>query len=108
MIQITEKAKEKLLLERSQNNLSENYKLRVAITKGGCSGLKYALKFDNEVRDTDEVLEDKDIKILVDQESLPYLQGSTLEFSDGLQGKGFFFSNPNVKKSCGCGESFEV
>lgn len=108
MINITEKAKEKLLQERQKEGLSEVHNLRISIEEGGCSGLKYSLTFDQSTQPTDEVFEDKDMKVLVDKKSLPYLLGTTLDFSDGLKGKGFFFNNPNVTKTCGCGESFST
>ena len=108
MITITEKAKEKLLLERQKNGFSEAYNVRVAVKGGGCSGLMYSLEFDESVQANDEVFEDKGIKILTDKKSLLYLLGTTLDFSDGLNGKGFFFNNPNATRTCGCGESFAV
>lgn len=108
MINITVKAKEKLLQERQKEGLSEAHNLRISVEKGGCSGLTYHLIFDMSIQPTDEVLKDKDIKILVDKKSLLYLSGTTLDFSDGLKGKGFFFTNPNATKTCNCGESFSI
>ncbi len=105
MIRITPKAKENLLLERKKNQLSEEYYLRAAIEEGGCSGFRYAIKFDNEVKDSDKIFDQGDLKVLIDEESLPYLEDAQLDFSDGLEGKGFFFHNP-VQKTCGCGKSF--
>jgi iron-sulfur cluster assembly protein len=76
------------------------------VKSGGCSGLEYVLKFDNEKTDTDQIFEDNDIKIIVDKKSILYLAGTILEYSGGLNGKGFVFNNPNASRTCGCGESF--
>jgi iron-sulfur cluster assembly protein len=108
MIQITEKAKEKILNLRKQESKSENSNIRVSVQGGGCSGLRYDLSFDATINEKDQVYEDKGIKILVDRKSLLYLLGTTLDFSDGLNGKGFQFINPNASRTCGCGESFAV
>jgi iron-sulfur cluster assembly protein len=108
MIQITDKAKDKIVELRQKDQLSENHNIRVAVKGGGCSGLMYDLLFDAAIEPTDEVFEDKGIKILVDKKSLLYLLGTVLDFSDGLNGKGFQFVNPNASRTCGCGESFAV
>ncbi|MCS6967868.1 MAG: iron-sulfur cluster assembly accessory protein [Cytophagales bacterium] len=108
MISITEKAKNKITELRRQEGKSDNYHLRVAVKGGGCSGLMYHLDFDDTVKPNDHVFEDKGIKITVDKRSLLYLAGTTLDFSDGLNGKGFQFINPNASRTCGCGESFAV
>ncbi len=108
MIQVTEKAHEQLNVLRNEEGKSANHNVRVSVKGGGCSGLMYDLSFDAEIREVDEVFEDKDIKILVDKKSLLYLLGTTLDFSDGLNGKGFQFINPNASRTCGCGESFSV
>lgn len=108
MVTITDKAKEKLLQLRAGEGKDESYHLRVAVKGGGCSGLMYDLSFDNQMQPGDEVFEDKGIKILVDKRSLLYLLGTTLDYSDGLNGKGFQFINPNASRTCGCGESFAV
>ncbi len=108
MITISEKALHKVLSLKQENNLDETYGLRVSITGGGCSGLSYHLDFDNEQRQGDHVFEDKGIKLFVDMKSLLYLVGTELDFSDGLNGKGFHFINPNASRTCGCGESFAV
>jgi iron-sulfur cluster assembly protein len=81
--------------------------LRVGVRGGGCSGFQYALAFD-EQRDGDHVFEEKGVRMLVDHQSLPYVQGSTIDFVDGLQGAGFKVDNPNVIAACGCGSSFRV
>ncbi|MDX2304528.1 MAG: iron-sulfur cluster assembly accessory protein [Microscillaceae bacterium] len=108
MIKITEQAKDKIIELRSKEGLTYGYNIRVAVKGGGCSGLMYDLEFDAEVKADDHVYEDKEIKILVDKRSLLYLLGTTLDFSDGLNGKGFQFVNPNAARTCGCGESFAV
>lgn len=87
---------------------NQDYFLRVGVVGGGCSGLSYKLDFDNEVKPMDQVFEDKNVKIVTDLKSFLYLVNTELEFSDGLNGKGFYFNNPNASRSCGCGESFAV
>ena len=82
--------------------------VRVGVTSGGCSGLSYDLGFDTKEREDDKLFEDNDIKILVNKKSFLYLIGTTLEYSGGLNGKGFVFNNPNALRTCGCGESFAV
>jgi iron-sulfur cluster assembly protein len=108
MITITEKAKEHVSGLRQKEGYDENYNIRVSVKGGGCSGLMYDLDFDNQINPADQVFEDKGVKILVDKKSLLYLLGTTLDFSDGLNGKGFQFINPNATRTCGCGESFGV
>jgi iron-sulfur cluster assembly protein len=108
MIHITDKAKEKLSQIRKEEGHSDRSNVRVAVQGGGCSGLMYQLDFDSEIKDSDKVFEDKGVKILVDKKSILYLIGTTLDFSDGLNGKGFQFINPNASRTCGCGESFSV
>ncbi len=108
MINVTEKAKERIIALRKEEGKTENHNIRVAVQGGGCSGLMYELKFDSSIEDSDEIFEDNGIKILVDKKSLLYLLGTKLDFSDGLNGKGFQFINPNASRTCGCGESFAV
>lgn len=108
MITVTDKAKENIVKLRAQEGKTDNHNIRVEVKGGGCSGLRYDLVFDDEVRDGDQVFEDKGLKVLVDKRSLLYLLGTTLDFSDGLNGKGFQFINPNATRTCGCGESFAV
>ncbi len=88
-------------------DLSKDY-VRVGVKSGGCSGLSYELRFDNQISDTDKVFEDNDVRILVDKKSFLYLVGTILEYSGGLNGKGFVFNNPNAQRTCGCGESFSL
>ena len=108
MIKVTDKAKNRIVQLRESDNLDTNYNLRVSVQGGGCSGLMYSLDFDNKTSETDEVFEDQGVKIYVDKKSILYLLGTTLDFSDGLNGKGFQFINPNATRTCGCGESFAV
>jgi iron-sulfur cluster assembly protein len=109
MITLTESAKEKALKLFSESNLNptESF-IRVGVKGGGCSGLSYVLDFDSEVKPGDQEFEDKGIKIVCDRKSLLYLLGTELDHSDGLNGKGFEFKNPNAQRVCGCGESFSV
>jgi len=82
--------------------------VRVGVKSGGCSGLSYELNFDREIGETDKVFEDNAVRIIVDKKSFLYLVGTTLEYSGGLNGKGFVFNNPNAERTCGCGESFSL
>jgi iron-sulfur cluster assembly protein len=108
MISVTEKAKERIHSLRQEENRTSEHNIRVSVKGGGCSGLMYDLGFDDKVNPADQVFEDKGVKILVDKKSLLYLLGTTLDFTDGLNGKGFQFINPNATRTCGCGESFSV
>jgi len=108
MINVTEKAKERITELRNEEGHTDDFNIRVAVKGGGCSGLMYDLLFDNKVQDSDEVFEDRDVKVIIDKKSMLYLLGTTLDFSDGLNGKGFQFINPNASRTCGCGESFAV
>ncbi|MEM0939985.1 MAG: iron-sulfur cluster assembly accessory protein [Bacteroidota bacterium] len=108
MINVTDKAKEEITTLLTQEGKTGNHNIRVSVKGGGCSGLMYDLSFDSNIQESDEVFEDKGVKILVDKKSLLYLLGTTLDFSDGLNGKGFQFVNPNASRTCGCGESFSV
>ncbi len=108
MINVTDKAKDRILALRSEEGHSAEHNIRVAVKGGGCSGLMYDLLFDQELTPSDEIFEDKGVKVIVDKKSMLYLLGTTLDFSDGLNGKGFQFINPNASRTCGCGESFSV
>jgi len=109
MITLTESAKEKALKLFSESNLNPTTSfIRVGVKGGGCSGLSYVLDFDSELKPGDQEFEDKGIKIVCDKKSLLYLLGTELDHSDGLNGKGFEFRNPNAQRVCGCGESFSV
>ncbi|HQY12807.1 MAG: iron-sulfur cluster assembly accessory protein [Ferruginibacter sp.] len=107
---ISDKAKAKVQSLMADAGIGDDpsYFLRVGVVGGGCSGLSYKMDFDNEVKPMDQVFEDKGIKIVCDLKSFLYLVNTELEFSDGLNGKGFYFNNPNASRSCGCGESFAV
>ena len=108
MITVTEKAKNKAIeLMRAENKPADAF-IRVGVQGGGCSGLTYMLEFDNQTKPDDKVFEDKGMKIVVDKKSFLYLVGTELDFSDGLNGKGFQFVNPNATRTCGCGESFSM
>lgn len=108
MIHISDKAKDKVDSLKQETGLGEDYFLRVSVVGGGCSGLSYKLDFDNESQPNDQVFEEKGVKLVTDLKSFLYLCDTTLDFSDGLNGKGFHFINPNASRSCGCGESFAV
>ena len=109
MIKVSDLAKETPSQSMKQQgfNPAPAY-IRVGVKSGGCSGLEYVLKFDNEKTEADQVFEDNGVKIVVDKKSFLYLVGTTLEFSGGLNGKGFVFNNPNAARTCGCGESFSL
>ncbi|MCC6753996.1 MAG: iron-sulfur cluster assembly accessory protein [Saprospiraceae bacterium] len=108
MLFVGDTAKQRIAEIRRDSGLDSSYFIRVSITSGGCSGLSYKMDFDNEVQPNDQVFEDNGEKIVTDLKSFLYLFNSTLEFSGGLQGKGFYFDNPNASRTCGCGESFSV
>ena len=108
MIIVSEKAKDRIIALRQEEGHAANENIRVSVKGGGCSGLMYDLDFDSSLIETDHVFEDKGVKIIVDRKSLLYLAGTVLEFTDGLNGKGFQFINPNASRTCGCGESFSV
>lgn len=107
-IDITEKAVKQVFRLKEENNIPSDYALRVGVKGGGCSGLTYQLGFDGEVKDGDTIIEKDGLKLCVDGKSLFYLAGTILDFSDGLNGRGFIFNNPKAAKTCGCGESFGV
>tara|TARA_B100001287_G_scaffold276672_1_gene288616 strand:+ start:4256 stop:4579 length:324 start_codon:yes stop_codon:yes gene_type:complete len=107
MITITDSAK-KQALRLMEDDGKEGFFIRVGVEGGGCSGLMYQLTFDNEKKEDDSSFMDNDIEVVVDKKSYLYLLGTTLDFSGGLNGKGFVFQNPNADRTCGCGESFSV
>jgi iron-sulfur cluster assembly protein len=108
MITVTDRAKQKALELMKNDNKPDYAFIRVGVEGGGCSGLTYKLEFDTVQQPEDKVFEDKGIKIVCDKKSFLYLIGTELDFSDGLNGKGFLFQNPNASRTCGCGESFSV
>jgi iron-sulfur cluster assembly protein len=107
MIKISDSARDRLL-QIMKNEEGEKKYVRVGVESGGCSGLSYKLDFDLQKLDDDELINDNKIQLLVNKKSFLYLVGTTLEFSDGLNGKGFVFNNPNASRTCGCGESFSL
>ena len=108
-IKVSDKARERIYQLLSEENLDKTtHFLRVGVKGGGCSGLSYVLDFDDNLQEGDSVSEDNGIKVVVDKKSLLYLFGTELNFSDGLNGKGFEFINPNASRTCGCGESFSI
>lgn len=108
MITISEKAAEKIRSLMTEEGKGPDHFLRVGVKGGGCSGLSYRMEFDDKVSDRDEVFEDSDIRVVCDKPSLLYLFGTVLEYSDGLNGRGFVWNNPQASRTCGCGESFAV
>ena len=107
MIKVTENAKLKALALMNEDNAKNSF-IRVGVKGGGCSGLMYELKFDHIIQENDKSFTDNGVQIVVDKKSFLYLVGTTLDFSGGLNGKGFVFSNPNADRTCGCGESFSL
>jgi iron-sulfur cluster assembly protein len=107
VITITDTAK-KQALRLMEDEGKDGYFIRVGVQGGGCSGLMYQLTFDNLESEEDKSFEDNGMKVVVDKKSFLYLIGTTLDFSGGLNGKGFVFKNPNADRTCGCGESFSV
>ena len=109
MIKVSDTAKKKVieLMKDDGFNAATDF-VRVGVKSGGCSGLSYDLTFDNKKQENDKVFEENSVKIIVDKKSFLYLVGTTLEYSGGLNGKGFVFNNPNANRTCGCGESFSL
>ena len=109
MIQVTQEAKTKLIsLMKEEGHDESSSFVRVGVNSGGCSGLSYDLGFDDKENEDDKSFEDNGIKIVVNKKSYLYLIGTILEYSGGLNGKGFVFNNPNASRTCGCGESFSI
>lgn len=109
MIKVSESAKKRItsLMTEDGFDASRDF-VRVGVKSGGCSGLSYELKFDHVQGEGDRLIEDNEIRIVVDKKSVLYLAGTILEYSGGLNGKGFVFNNPNAQRTCGCGESFSL
>jgi iron-sulfur cluster assembly protein len=105
-ITLSEKALAEVRKIMEQNKIPDTYGLRVGVKGGGCSGLSYSLGFDSEARAGDKIIEKDGVRIFIDAKSLFYLSGTQLDFTDGLNGRGFVFNNPNASKTCGCGSSF--
>jgi iron-sulfur cluster assembly protein len=109
MITIGDKALEHVIeLMMSEGLTPDTHFLRVGVKGGGCSGLSYAMDFDDVITDMDEVIDLNVMKVVVDKKSVLYLYGTQLEYSDGLNGKGFHWINPQASRTCGCGESFSL
>lgn len=109
MIKVSDTASKKIveMMKDDGFDASKDY-VRVGVKSGGCSGLSYELTFDKSLGENDKLFEDNDVKIAVEKKSFLYLAGTILEFSGGLNGKGFVFNNPNASRTCGCGESFSL
>jgi len=109
MIRVSDSASRKIveMMKDDGFDAGKDY-VRVGVKSGGCSGLSYELKFDHNLTESDKVFEDNDVRIAVEKKSYLYLAGTTLEYSGGLNGKGFVFNNPNASRTCGCGESFSL
>lgn len=109
MIKVSESASKKIIemMQDDGFDAATDF-VRVGVKSGGCSGLSYELKFDKEINENDKVFEDSNVKIAVEKKSYLYLIGTILEYSGGLNGKGFVFNNPNAQRTCGCGESFSL
>ena len=105
---ITPRAAEEIRKIKTDNHIPETHALRLGVKGGGCSGMSYVLAFDEKPRQDDETLMLEGLTVYVDPKSLFYLSGITLDFQDGLQGRGFVFNNPNAARTCGCGHSFGV
>ncbi len=108
MLYVAESAKIKIQELRENGQFNDQSFIRVSVTSGGCSGLTYQMDFDQKTKPDDQIFEDNGIKIVTDLKSFLYLCNTTLEFSGGLDGKGFYFNNPNASRTCGCGESFAL
>ena len=109
MIKVSDTAKQKVVTLMTEDGFdaAKDY-VRVGVKSGGCSGLSYELNFDDKMEEGDKMFEDNSVRIIVDKKSFLYLVGTTLEYSGGLNGKGFVFNNPNAQRTCGCGESFSL
>jgi iron-sulfur cluster assembly protein len=107
-INLTEKAALEIKKIMKENKIPDDYGLRVGVKGGGCSGMSYTIGFEQEPKDGDTVFAQRDVKLFIDGKSLFYLNGIELDYTGGLNGKGFTFNNPNAAKTCGCGNSFGV
>ena len=107
-VTLSEKAAGEVKKIISEQNLPEETVLRVGVQGGGCSGFAYSLNFDTATTERDRVVDVHGVRLAVDKKFDPYLEGTVVDFYDGLEKRGFVFNNPNVVKSCGCGSSFQV
>ena len=108
MIKVRDNAREQVMKIMQQDGAAPDSFVRVGVEGGGCSGLMYKLDFDHDLKEDDKVFEDNGVKVAVDKNSFLYLVGTELDYSGGLNGKGFQFINPNANRTCGCGESFSI
>lgn len=108
MLFVSESAADKIKQIMEADKMPQNSFVRVVVQGGGCSGLSYNMSFDSELKSDDQVFEDKGVKLVTDLKSFLYVCNTTLEYSDGLNGRGFVFNNPNASRTCACGESFAV
>ncbi len=108
MIHVADSAKKRIIEIRTKEGWDESHFIRAEVESGGCSGLTYKLDFDHLPRENDQVFDDNGVRVVTDLKSMLYLFDSTLEFSGGLDGRGFYFNNPNASRECACGESFAV
>ena len=107
-ITLTPKAAAQVARVKEENKIPASHALRIGVKGGGCSGLSYVLGFDENPKENDKILSSEGVTVYIDPKSLFYLSGTVLDFSDGLNGKGFVFNNPQATKTCGCGNSFGV
>ncbi len=107
-IVLTDRALQEVANIMKEQSIPENFRLRLGVQGGGCSGFSYSLAFDEHVTENDMTYEFENVKVVVDYKSLLYLKGVNLDFQDGLNGRGFVFGNPNATKTCGCGSSFSA
>jgi len=108
IVTITPRAAEEIRKIKAENTIPESHALRLGVKGGGCSGMSYVLAFDEDPKERDTVYQLEGLVVYVDPKSQFYLSGTTLDFSDGLSGRGFVFNNPNAARTCGCGHSFGV
>ena len=109
MVTVSEKALNHVVELMMEKGITpDTHYLRVGVKGGGCSGLSYAMDFDDTITDMDEVVDLKVLKVIIDKKSVLYLYGTELDYSDGLNGRGFNWINPSASRTCGCGESFAL
>ena len=104
MIELTESAIQKVI-ELKKSNSQENERLRIFVSEGGCSGMEYGMKFDEPTLEDIKIGNDR-YEVIIDPQSMDQIQGSVVDFDDGLHGTGFSVKNPNANETCGCGRSF--
>jgi iron-sulfur cluster assembly protein len=108
LVVITPRAAQEIVKIKEENEIPDAHALRLGVKGGGCSGMSYVLAFDERPREGDTVYRIQGLTVYIDPKSQFYLSGTTLDFSDGLNGRGFAFNNPNATRTCGCGHSFGV